>query len=52
MEVKNTVPNYMNMNERQIMMQRTYVNLQKSLLKKNEKDNKERRGMVDGRTLC
>lgn len=52
MDVKNTLPNYKNMSERQMMIQRTYVNLQKSLLKKKEKEKKEQRGTADGRTLC
>ena len=50
--VKNTFPNYSNKNERQIMIQRTYVNLQKNLLRRNEKDKNEQKGMINGRTLC
>ncbi len=51
MEVKNTIPIYKDMNERKIKIQRTYVNLQKNLLKK-EPDKKEQRGDADGRAIC
>ncbi len=51
MNVIHTLPSYNTKRERQIMIQRTYVILQKSLIKR-EKNKKEQRGIPDGRTLC